>query len=140
MARRLGGAAAILASGDEAAKAEVARKGRLTVVGRSTATTQLVKGVRSLGTRIFQPNELHELRVAEDSYQRGEVRTTVNEVLAVLQQGGIIPDAIHVAQRTDGTMWVVDGGQRYRAHYLAEKPIMAQLWAVDSEEQERQLF
>ena len=65
-------------------------------------------------------------------YQRGEVRRLVYALAQVLADGGQQLDPIAVAVRPDGSRWIVDGQQRWRAHRIAGLPIKARLYRVDS--------
>jgi hypothetical protein len=84
-------------------------------------------------------NKLNTLGI-DERYQRSEIRGWVNEMISVIQNGGVIPEAILVAVRSDGTRWIVDGQQRYWAHWHCGAPIRARLYDVVDLETEKALF
>ena len=89
--------------------------------------------------RVFLPTELTKLNV-DERYQRVRIKVEVNELIHVLTSGGTIPDPISVAQRPDGSLWIVDGQQRFWAHSEAKKPLTAMIYAVSNFEAEQRLF
>lgn len=99
----------------------------------------VVTGVTYIENRVFKANELDLLNI-DTEYQRHEIRAHVNNLIATIEAGGLIPDPISVARRKDGSFWIVDGQQRYWAHWHCEKPIRAEVYAVDDINGERQLF
>src|SRR5207247_7921151 len=54
--------------------------------------------------------------------------------------GGVIPEPILVSERPDGSRYVVDGQQRWLAHFDAQKPIKAIVIKVPSVAVEAKLF
>lgn len=84
-------------------------------------------------------NQLDQLKI-DHTYQRPENRLMVNQLVAVLEAGGKIADPVTVAVRPDGTKWIVDGQQRWAAHYLSEKPLPALLYHVEAVDDEKRLF
>lgn len=143
--RPLSGAAKTNIEGGEAARKQRVKE-RLTKAKQSV-TAQLMKSgdVVLVGMREFSVSDLDGLRLFlaatdPDGYQRGENREQVNRLLAVLEQGGIIPEPVAVVERSDGSLWIVDGGQRWRAHYLAQKPLQAVVYRVRNIEAERKMF
>ena len=113
-------------------------KTRITSISKKTSP-MVVRGVRALGSVVVSVDELDELNI-DDDYQRREIRREVNELIAALKAGGIIPDPISLAIRKDGTRWIVDGQQRYWAYWNCELPLQAQLYEVDDIDAERGLF
>lgn len=100
----------------------------------------LVKGVRRAGTvTLIQPDEHGKLHI-DERYQRPRVGQEVNDLIYVLTSGGQIADPIDVAQRTDGSWWIIDGQQRFWAHRETEKALPAHIHLVDSYEAEVNLF
>src|SRR4051812_35447735 len=73
-------------------------------------------------------------------YQREEIAAEVNMLIHVLNHGGQIPDQVSIAERPDGTRWVVDGQQRWWAHVDTGKPMQARVFKVKDFEQELTLF
>lgn len=122
-------------------KLEASRKGRITQVKAKQLNPIVVGGAlrRASEVTIIPARELDTLKI-DSSYQRAENRELVNQLLAVLEAGGMVPDPITVVVRPDGTRWIVDGQQRWAAHYLAMKPVAAVLYFVDTMDEERRLF
>ncbi len=73
-------------------------------------------------------------------YQRGEVRPWVYALARTLEDGGQQLDPIVVAERADGSRWIVDGQQRWKAHRMAGIPIEARVYRISSFDVERKLF
>lgn len=117
------------------------RKERVTKVRQQNPNPTLVgKGLRrATEVTIIPASDLDTLKI-DSKYQRPENRELVNQLLAVLEAGGMIPDPITVAVRPDKSRFIVDGQQRWAAHYLALKPIAAVLYYVDTIDEERRLF
>ena len=82
-------------------------------------------------------------RLAIDySYQREEVKGWVNDLADAIRRGSF-PPAIHVAERkweAGDTLWIVDGQQRFWAHWDAGKPIRCQVHSVRTPQEEKDLF
>lgn len=91
----------------------------------------LVTEVRRGEVKVFPVEDLESLLI-DERYQRAENRTHVNQMVATLNAGGMIPDPIKVVVRHDGAYFIVDGQQRWWAHWVAQKPIAAQLYHLDS--------
>lgn len=106
---------------------------------RHGAPVLLPGDVKDLGEVVLPPNDVAECKI-DETYQRAEVRDMVLELSHVLQSGGVIPDPVSVAERPDGTRWVVDGQQRYWAYLDCGKPMVAKLYKVASREAELKLF
>lgn len=111
------------------------------------AIPTIVKGVETVSTiRVIDPSEFDKLDIWDDSkdkityYQRIRKDPWVGKLVYVLKNGGQCLDPIEVAERLDGTWWIVDGQQRFWAHLEANMPIRAQLHRVQNIEQEAQLF
>lgn len=83
--------------------------------------------------------DLRKLNV-DDRYQRIRITTMVSRLMHVIQNGGIIADPITVVRRADGSLWIVDGQQRWWAHIELERPLRALIFDVKDFEQERRLF
>ena len=117
------------------------RKERITKVKAKNPNPILVgRGLkRATEVTVIPASELDTLHI-DPQYQRAENRDLVNQLLAVLEAGGMVPDPITIAVRPDKSRYIVDGQQRWAAHYLAMKPIAAVLYFVDSIEEERRLF
>lgn len=94
-----------------------------------------------IGARVdIDYDDLSKLGV-DERYQRPEQRPMVNQIVRALRAGGQIADAIHVAVRTDGTWWIVDGQQRWNAAILGDaKTLSAQLYHVPDFDTEKKLF
>lgn len=89
--------------------------------------------------RVFSPAELTQLNI-DESYQRMQIKTQVNDLAHVLRQGGEIPDPITVAQRPDKSLWIIDGQQRFWAHMDVQKPLKAMVYKVADVEEEKNIF
>lgn len=76
----------------------------------------------------------------DERYQRIKITPLINTLYHVLREGGTIPDPISVAQRIDGSWWILDGQQRYWAYVDAKLPIPAIVFEVPDFETERSLF
>lgn len=78
-------------------------------------------------------------------YQRGET-PMINELIAVLNQGGVIADPVSLAERKWGPeeerkkLWIVDGYQRACAYQAMNLPFSAMVYETRSLDQERLLF
>lgn len=123
-----------------ASKKAATQKGRITtVVSRQLQPVIIQQARRQTKVTILAPEELGTLKV-DPTYQRTENRELVNLLIAVLEAGGTVPDPITVAVRPNGDRYVVDGQQRWTAHYLTQRPLAAVLFEVDTIAEERRLF
>lgn len=119
-------------------KAENPSKARLaSLKGRKPVI--LVTGVEPGREVTIPASKLDTLQI-DERYQRAEIKRWVNELITVLLAGGQVPDPISIAVRPDGSHWIVDGQQRYWAHWHCERPIRAKLYRVETYEQELALF
>lgn len=100
----------------------------------------ILKDVGKPEMKVLSMKEMADVRVDTERYQRIRVRDEVNTLIHVLNGGGIIPDPVTLARRPDGTLWVVDGQQRFWAHYETETPMRALIYEVPNIEAERTLF
>jgi len=76
----------------------------------------------------------------DERYQRREIRPHVNSIIHAMTGGGVVPDPIKLARRPDGSLWIVDGQQRYWAHVRLQRQISAMVFDVSDFETERALF
>lgn len=77
----------------------------------------------------------------DERYQRLRITDEVNRLIHVLKAGGLIPDPISLARRTDGSFWILDGQQRFLAYWECDLAIpAADVYDVTTLEQEMQLF
>jgi hypothetical protein len=95
--------------------------------------------VRFVGLAKLTVRQMYDLGI-DDRYQRSEITAQVNTLIHVIKDGGVIPDPITVAERPDGSRWIVDGQQRFWAHLDTEKPIQAMVYKVNSFDDELALF
>lgn len=101
----------------------------------------LVTGVKFAAVVTVIPvDDFGKLNIDRDRYQRGEMRVDVNTLINVIKSGGQIPSPIDIAERPDGTWWIVDGQQRFLAHEQAKVAIKAHIHLVDNTEAEEKLF
>jgi hypothetical protein len=99
------------------------------------------RAYKYLSARTFSATELRsDILGIDERYQRAELKPKVHELIAILEKDGSVPDPIWVAKRPDGTLWIVDGQQRYWAHWHVGKALRARIHAVESWETERQIF
>jgi hypothetical protein len=104
------------------------------------ANTLSLKGVKVRSeVAMLTVEELGQLKIDHD-YQRPEDARLVNSILAALESGSPSPSPIHVAIRPNGDRYVVDGQQRWAAHFLAERPCPAILYEVPTIDLERKMF
>lgn len=124
------------------------RRQRLTesdAVMQAALTRRLRQQVLVTGVKIapivtkIDPADFGLLHI-DEGYQRARVGQEVNDLIAVIHQGGQIADAIHVSERPDGTLWIVDGQQRFWAHRDTNTAIKALIHKVDNREAEIRLF
>lgn len=109
-----------------AGRTDKAKQNRLAAVRARGAPSLKVEGARLVGLRTFTPAELQRNVVfIDESYQRFEVRLLVNQLIGVLQAGGDVPEPIAVATRANDTFAVIDGQQRYWAHWNCGAPLKA---------------
>ena len=87
----------------------------------------------------IEPSQFPKLGV-DESYQRVRLTSWVNTLIHMIAQGGFIPDPITVAERLDGSLWIVDGQQRFCAHLEMKRPIRALIYKVTNIESEKGLF
>lgn len=126
--------------------------------GRATATTSdairravdarrlvaplVVQGLGPRMTLRVTP-EKYKLIDIDATYQRDEITSEVNQLIAVLRAGGSIPDPVTLVTRSwakDGKLWVVDGLQRVSAHMQLDLSFDADVYEAPSLDTERALF
>lgn len=78
----------------------------------------------------------------DQGYQRGEIKPWVCDLADALRRGGQCPpiDVVKRAWESGNTLWIVDGQQRYLAHWDANKPLTANVYVVESRAEEIALF
>jgi len=108
--------------------------------GRRSRDTLLVTGV-VLGTEvtILKPSELKRLNI-DEGYQRLRITSEVNDLIHVIRDGGQIPAPVQVVERPDGTWWIVDGQQRFWAHFDCDAPLRVLIHKVKDRISEQRLF
>lgn len=99
----------------------------------------ILKGVGQPRYQTLSLKEMEKLGV-DESYQRVRITDQVNMLTHVLLQGGDIPDPVSIAERKDGSWWIVDGQQRFWAYLEAAKPMKSAIYSVADMEAERGLF
>lgn len=90
------------------------------------------------------PARFKQLNV-DEAYQRVRMTSWVNDLIQAVKSGGSIPDPIAVAERPDGSLWIVDGQQRFWAASECGIPLEATIYKVpdprtDDYATERRLF
>lgn len=88
---------------------------------------------------VIDPKDFPRINV-DESYQRLVIKTLVNTLIYVLRNGGDIPAPIHMAERLDGSWWILDGQQRFWAHYETGTPLKAWIHKVQNIQEERDLY
>lgn len=110
------------------------------VEARSLIKPVIVSGVTlAKAVTVIRPEDLGRLKI-DESYQRLRITSEVNALIKVLRNGGQIADPVDVAERPDGSWYIVDGQQRFWAHWDCEAPMRANVHKVDSIESETNLF
>jgi hypothetical protein len=110
--------------------------------GSSRATPLLVQNVvtsAKIVTIPFKDIKGGKLDI-DERYQRWRMADQVGYLVSVIKAGGQIVDPIKVAERTDGSWWIIDGQQRYWAAWHCEIGLRAEIRKVTSLEQERAMF
>lgn len=119
----------------------------------ATSESTLLKGLQSRTSRVplivegvdhgtlstFQPTDFTRFGV-DERYQRVRITTAVNDLIHVIKGGGAIVDPITVVERRDGSLWIVDGQQRFWAHDECKVPLTALVYRIDDFENEKRLF
>lgn len=106
---------------------------------RSGTPLVLPADVKLVWQGMMSVKDLMSLNI-DTRYQRDEITGEVNMLIHVLNHHGQIPDPVTIAERTDGTRWIVDGQQRWWAHVDTGKPMQARVYAVRNYDQELTLF
>jgi hypothetical protein len=114
-------------------------KMKASAIARRTYTPLVFLNSREPNPITLEPHQFKKLNV-DETYQRIEIKSEINDLIHVLQAGGCIPDPVTVAERQDGSWWIVDGQQRFWAHEATEKPLRCEIWKVESLDEERTLF
>ena len=92
----------------------------------------IVHGVLLRGERDIPVDQLKSIGI-DERYQRMRITNKVNSLIVVIKSGGLIPDPVSLVERPDGTLWIVNGQQRYWAHYDTDSPMRARIYAIDPE-------
>lgn len=110
-------------------------------LGRRLAKPLVLTGLPKPQLRTFGVVELDRLQI-DERYQRIRVTTWVNTLTHVLLQGGDFPSPIVVSKRPDGSLYIVDGQQRWWAAGEAKRPLPAYVYELGADfiEAERKLF
>lgn len=124
------------------AQQERMKRNRLT---RATVVT----GIEAVGKRTTITPGMFDKIDVDRRYQRDRIGPKVNELIEVIQSGGVIPDPITLCKRRwseDGQvrasdkLWLIDGQQRFFAAMETETTIEALIYESDSLEAERNFF
>jgi hypothetical protein len=89
---------------------------------------------------MLEPSRFNTIHVDQDAYQRAVIGPKVNQLIHVIRSGGCVPDPVTMVKRADGTLWIIDGLQRYHAHRLCEAPLSALIYETPTEGDERDFF
>ncbi len=127
-------------------KSKPARKmGESDAMMAAAAARRIVQSVLVTGVQmadkvtVIRYEEFGKLRV-DEGYQRMRIGTEVNQIIHALKAGGAVPDPVDIAERPDGSWWIVDGQQRFWAHDECRLPLRAMVHKVESREAEERLF
>lgn len=125
---------------ESTAVAAVALKRRLQVP--MGLDPEVARGVET----VIKPADFKLINI-DERYQRARIDTEVNELIHVLRAGKGVPARVHLAKRAfvepgvnPEALWVVDGQQRWWAHYETDVPMYATIHTVRSIEEEKKLF
>lgn len=103
-------------------------------------STLIVEGISSPEVRFIKPGEFARLAV-DPIYQRPRDTALVNTLIHVLRGGGRIYDPITVCKRPDGDkLYIVDGQQRFWAHYDTQTEIPALIYQSSGPSAEALLY
>lgn len=101
----------------------------------------LLTGVKIASVVTLIPVEdFGRISIDREDYQRDRIGETVNTLTTILKSGGQIPDPVDIAERPDGSWWIVDGQQRFLAHEAAAVPLKAHVHKIADRDSERKLF
>jgi len=123
----------------EDGRKDTKRAQRVAAATRTKQPLTVGSGVKFLGLRTIKAAELKGLGI-DESYQRAEIKDHVNQIISALERGGQVIDPITLAQRKDGSLWIVDGQQRYWAHWHLSRELQAIIYEVDGIDSERRMF
>lgn len=88
---------------------------------------------------VMAPADLVKLGV-DERYQRAQITTECHRIIHALKSGGEVPAAVTVARRPDGTLWIVDGQQRWWACMDCQHPLIVLIYDINDWNVERDLF
>lgn len=98
-----------------------------------------ISGIGEGKLTVLQPRDFARLGV-DERYQRVKITAQINNLIHVIRAGGTIPDPVTIARRPDGSLWIVDGQQRFWAHSDTDTPMRAMIYDVPDFETERLFF
>lgn len=111
----------------------VVRAGRVIPLLLKEDDVELLKEIKATAQQV------KSIRV-DESYQRYEIKTKVNELIAILMSGGFVHDPAVISVRSDGSWYVVEGQQRVWAHYECKRPMRVRLVRCRNYNVERDLY
>lgn len=94
---------------------------------RRTAKPLILTDLPKSQSRTISPAQLDELRI-DDKYQRLKVGPWVNMLIHVLLAGGDFPAPAVLSRRPDGSLYIVDGQQRYWAAVETKQPLPVSIY------------
>lgn len=95
---------------------------RLRHLERRAAKPLILSDLPKPQIRTILQSQLDELRI-DEKYQRLKVGPWVNTLIHVLLAGGDFPAPAVLSRRPDGSLYIVDGQQRYWAAVEAKRPL-----------------
>lgn len=110
-----------------------------TAVARRKASPLVLRDLGRPRFVVLEPNDLTKLNI-DERYQRAQITTECHRIVHALKSGGSVPAAIAVAKRGDGSMWIVDGQQRWWACLDCQHPLPALIYDISNWDVERDLF
>lgn len=117
-------------------KSEAVRQSQL---ARRVQQPVTVKGIGEGRFALIHPKDFKKLGV-DERYQRVRIGQQINMLIHVIRANGTIPDPVTIARRPDGSLWIVDGQQRFWAHSETDTPMRAMVYDVPDFETERLFF
>lgn len=101
------------------------------LASRKLAPVLVIEGFTNPKHHIYQPDsaQMRKLNV-DQAYQRIEERFLVNDIIQAIREGGAIVMEAVVAERPDGSQWIVDGQQRWWAASRAKAPLPVCVYQV----------
>lgn len=108
-------------------------------VSRRKAVPLVLKDLGKPRFQVLAPEDLAGIGV-DERYQRAQITSECHRIVHALKSGGSVPAAITLSKRQDGSLWVVDGQQRWWACLDCHHPLPALIYEISEWDVERDLF